>query len=72
MNQCEDYPCCGHGPAPYGDGGGCPDWDGRYDCVECGTKMPKFAPSAMCRPCRERGSCLRCGADFLDCLCGDA
>ena len=31
---CEDYPCCGHGPPPMGDGGGCPDSEGRFNCEE--------------------------------------
>jgi hypothetical protein len=51
---CEDYPCCGHGPAPYGDGGGCPDAQGRFNCVECGRKMPKNSTSAICAKCRTR------------------
>ncbi len=52
MNQCEDYPCCGHGPPPLGDSGGCPDEDGRFDCVTCGAKLPKGASSAICDSCR--------------------
>ena len=56
--RCEDYPCCGHGPAPYGDDGGCPDEDGRFDCVLCGTKLPKGAPSAICTGCRDHRSNL--------------
>lgn len=55
MAQCEDYPCCGHGPptgiSP-GDGGGCPDEDGCFDCVECGGKLPKHSPSSICTRCR--------------------
>lgn len=50
--RCEDYPCCGHGPPPMGDGGGCPDEDGCFDCCQCGGKMPKNAPSAICYDCR--------------------
>ena len=52
MATCEDYPCCGHGPAPYGDGGGCPDRQGRFNCVSCGKKLPKGASSAICATCR--------------------
>lgn len=51
---CEDYPCCGHGPPPMGDGGGCPDADGCFDCVLCGGKLPKGAPSSICFECRDR------------------
>jgi len=51
---CEDYPCCGHGPAPYGDGGGCPDSQGRFKCVECGRKLAKNSSSAICPKCRAR------------------
>lgn len=54
MARCEDYPCCGHGPAPLGDGGGCPDADGRFECVGCGALMPKGARSALCQECRNR------------------
>lgn len=49
---CEDFPCCGHGPAPLGDGGGCPDEQGRFRCVICQGKMPKGATSAICADCR--------------------
>lgn len=49
--RCEDYPCCGHGPAPLGDGGGCPDSDGCFDCVLCGQKLAKSARSSICRDC---------------------
>jgi hypothetical protein len=52
MNRCEDYPCCGHGPAPLGDGGGCPDRQGRFNCVTCGTKLRRGATSAICARCR--------------------
>ena len=54
MARCEDYPCCGHGPAPHGDGGGCPDEDGCFDCVECGKKLHKKARSAICDKCQNR------------------
>ena len=47
--KCEDYPCCGHGPAPYGDDGGCPDAEGRFNCVLCGRTLPKGATSSICR-----------------------
>ena len=52
MKRCEDYPCCGHGPAPHGDGGGCPDEEGRFDCVLCGAKLKKGASSSICPSCR--------------------
>ncbi len=52
--RCEDYPCCGHGPAPYGDNGGCPDAEGRFNCVTCGEKMPRGARSAICARCHQR------------------
>lgn len=54
-NRCEDYPCCGHGPVETGgDGGGCPDKSGRFNCVLCGKKLPKGATSAICntRTCK--------------------
>lgn len=55
--KCEDYPCCGHGPASTGgDGGGCPDEDGRFNCVLCGVKLAKNAPSCICIECKERPS----------------
>ena len=54
MNYCEDYPCCGHGPAPLGDDGGCPDEQGRFKCVDCGKTMKKGASSALCPKCRQR------------------
>lgn len=56
MDRCEDYPCCGHGPAPMGDGGGCPDSQGRFGCVECGRKMPSGVTSSICNPCRRTPS----------------
>jgi hypothetical protein len=49
---CEDYPCCGHGPAPMGDGGGCPDSQGRFNCAGCGRKLARNATSALCARCR--------------------
>ena len=54
MPRCEDYPCCGHGPPPLGDDGGCPDSQGRFNCVECGGKLPKRASSSICARCRNR------------------
>ena len=48
MPYCEDYPCCGHGPPPIGDGGGCPDEQGRFDCVLCGRKLPRGVTSSIC------------------------
>lgn len=51
MSRCEDYPCCGHGPAPYGDNGGCPDAQGRFNCVSCGQKMRRGWRSAICADC---------------------
>jgi len=49
--RCEDFPACGHGPAPHGDGGGCPDDEGRFDCVSCGSKMKRGNRSAICNDC---------------------
>lgn len=58
MARCEDYPCCGHGPPPHGDGGGCPEVDShgreRFRCVRCHTLMEPKAPSAICNGCRQR------------------
>ena len=55
--RCEDYPCCGHGPAPYGDGGGCPvqfdDGTERWPCARCGALMPVGNRSAICDGCHE-------------------
>ena len=48
MSRCEDYPCCGHGPPPQGDGGVCPDEEGRFNCVLCGVKLPRGATSSIC------------------------
>lgn len=56
MPRCEDYPCCGHGPPPLGDGGGCPDSEGRFNCVLCHGKLAKGATSAICNRCRTRRS----------------
>ena len=39
-----------------GDGGGCPDEEGRFNCCHCGRKLPKNAPSALCERCRRRAS----------------
>ncbi|KKL54031.1 hypothetical protein LCGC14_2269500 [marine sediment metagenome] len=58
MARCEDFPCCGHGPTPIGDGGGCPDERGRFRCVECGQRMPSGASSAICQRCREERACM--------------
>ncbi len=52
-NRCEDYPCCGHGPPP-GDGGGCPNAAGQFDCVGCGRLLPVRASSALCTTCRSK------------------
>jgi len=35
-----------------GDGGGCPDKQGRFNCVDCGRKLAKGASSALCHSCR--------------------
>lgn len=51
MPRCEDYPCCGHGPPPYGDGGGCPDSEGRFKCVLCHDTLEKNARSSICNGC---------------------
>jgi len=51
MPRCEDFPACGHGPVPYGDGGGCPDKQGRFDCVICGKKLRKGNRSSICNAC---------------------
>jgi hypothetical protein len=55
--RCEDYPCCGHGPPPLGDSGGCPirfvDGTERYDCTQCGRLMKVGAHSAICDDCRD-------------------
>ena len=57
--RCEDYPCCGHGPPPYGDGGGCPDEEGRFDCVLCGHKLPKNHHRSICDGCIEHRQGLK-------------
>lgn len=56
MTTCEDYPCCGHGPPPMGDGGGCPDAEGRFKCVTCGKLMANNVTSAICGVCRTQGT----------------
>ncbi len=53
MPRCEDYPCCGHGPVPQGDGGGCPDSIGRFNCTECGRLLPRKATSSICKKCQK-------------------
>ena len=50
-DRCEDFPACGHGPEPHGDGGGCPDESGRFDCVLCGATLKRGHPSAICNDC---------------------
>lgn len=56
--RCEDYPCCGHGPAPLGDGGGCPvryaDGTQRWRCAGCGSLLPENNRSALCDGCLNR------------------
>ena len=47
-SRCEDFPCCGHEP------GDCPDESGRFTCVMCGVRLPKKAPSSICRRCHAR------------------
>ncbi len=67
MPRCEDYPCCGHGPPPLGDDGGCPDEQGRFDCVTCGCKLPKRASSSICNRCMtERQARDPDEQDYLD------
>jgi len=52
MARCEDFPCCGHGPAPLGDGGGCPDERGRFRCLGCGLRYDAQASgSSYCVDC---------------------
>ncbi len=61
--RCEDYPCCGHGPAPQGDDGGCPivfedvdtgkTWE-QWPCASCGVALPIDNKSALCDGCLER------------------
>jgi len=51
MPHCEDYPCCGHGEA--GDGGACPDENGKFPCIKCG-KQPydvEVTGSSYCSEC---------------------
>jgi hypothetical protein len=58
MARCEDYPCCGHGPPPLGDGGGCPEVkeDGSlsWPCAGCGVFMEVGRTTAFCDRCNER------------------
>ena len=63
--RCEDYPCCGHGPAPLGDGGGCPRTDPdtgaieAWPCAQCGAWLPRGATSSLCGGCLGRlWSCM--------------
>ena len=49
--RCEDYPCCGHGPPPLGDGGGCPDERGRFRCLGCGEPQDPGGRSSYCPDC---------------------
>ncbi len=61
--RCEDYPCCGHGPQPLGDDGGCPivfenmdtkeTWE-QWPCASCGRPLPQGNKSALCDACLER------------------
>jgi hypothetical protein len=55
---CEDYPCCGHGPPPLGDDGGCPhvydDGKERWPCAGCGALLPWKNNSALCAACVQR------------------
>ncbi len=72
MSHCEDYPCCGHGPPPMGDGGGCPTMTAsgpRWTCCECGTLMPPNASSSICDGCSTRQMCNRCGVSWAECYC---
>ena len=69
MSRCEDFPCCGHGPPPLGDDGGCPDAEGRFNCVLCGVKLPKGARSSICSAACLASDCNRCGYEQFDCLC---
>ncbi len=72
MPTCEDYPCCGHGPPPHGDGGGCPDEQGRFNCVLCGGLLARGASSSICLECSSgRRPCKRCGLPFMECECED-
>lgn len=61
--KCEDYPCCGHGPEPIGDGGGCPNSEGQFNCCECGATLPKKALSSICQKCLKH---MRDNYDDLD------
>ena len=64
--RCEDYPCCGHGPPPMGDGGGCPVQTRsgpRYKCVLCGALMPPGRTSSICDGYHSRESVDRAMED---------
>lgn len=62
-SSCEDFPCCGHGPPPMGDDGGCPveyenvdtgeTWQ-QWPCASCRAPLPTNSPSALCVGCLER------------------
>lgn len=80
--RCEDYPCCGHGPAPLGDGGGCPDERGRFRCIGCGNRYDvQKSGSSYCADCLEDprtfhdpecpgcGTCEGAGAEFAEFAC---
>jgi hypothetical protein len=58
MARCEDYPCCGHGPPPLGDGGGCPSTNATgqeiWPCAQCGGWMEPGYTSAICEGCKQR------------------
>ena len=61
MAHCEDYPCCGHGPVPQGDGGGCPRDTGAgqvWPCSSCGADLAIGASSSLCGGCL--GRLMRC------------
>ena len=58
--RCEDYPCCGHGPAPLGDDAGCPtvyeDGTETFACASCGGELPAGNHSAICDGCHGRAA----------------
>lgn len=77
MARCEDYPCCGHGPPPLGDGGGCPTRTTRPGgpCTDCdGTGSIEFEGDVLpCEDCEGTGTvtievvqwnCVDCGVLF--------
>jgi hypothetical protein len=68
--RCEDYPCCGHGPAPQGDGGGCPttysDGSQTFACCGCGGRLPKNSSSSLCARCLRRSDSLHDDDASLD------